>query len=52
MDIEGPMLSEVSHTENYKYCMITHICGIEMKIKQNKKLIEKEIRVVVTRGSA
>ena len=28
MDLEGIMLSEISHTEKDKYCMISLICGI------------------------
>ena len=28
MDLEGIMLSEISHTEKDKYCMIPLICGI------------------------
>ena len=28
MDLEGTMLSEISHTEKDKYCMISLICGI------------------------
>ena len=28
MDLEGIMLSEISQTETYKYCMISLICGI------------------------
>ena len=28
MDLEGIMLSEISQTEEEKYCMISLICGI------------------------
>ena len=28
MDLEGIMLSNISHTEKDKYCMISLICGI------------------------
>ena len=28
IDLEGIMLSEISHTEKDKYHMISHICGI------------------------
>ena len=28
MDLEGIMISEISHTEEEKYCMISLICGI------------------------
>ena len=28
MDLEGIMLSEISQTEEDKYCMISLICGI------------------------
>ena len=28
MDLEGTMLSKISHTEKDKYCMISLICGI------------------------
>ena len=28
MDLEGIMLSEISQTENDKYCTISHICEI------------------------
>ena len=28
MDLEGIMLSEISQTENDKYCMISLMCGI------------------------
>ena len=31
MELEGIMLSEISHTEKDKYCMISFICGIEKK---------------------
>ena len=27
-DLQGIMLSEISQTEKYKYCMISLICGI------------------------
>ena len=30
------MLSEISHTEKDKYCMISFICGIEKKKKNPK----------------
>ena len=33
MDPEGIMLSEISHTEKYKHCMILLIYGIQ-KIEQ------------------
>ena len=28
MDLKGIILSEISQTEKYKYCMISLICGI------------------------
>ena len=28
MDLEGSMLSEISHTQKDKYCMISLTCGI------------------------
>ena len=46
MDLEGIIPSEISQTENDKYCMISLICGILKK----KKIMENEIRFVVTRG--
>ena len=49
MDLEGIMLSEISQTENDKYCVISLICGIKKKTKYTK-LVEKENRLVVTRG--
>lgn len=49
MDLEGIMLSEVSHTEKDNYCII-HLYMESFKRKKHTKLIEKEIRVVVTRG--
>ena len=32
MDLESVIQSEVSQKKKYKYCMLTHICGIEKKI--------------------
>ena len=56
MDLEDVMLSKISETEKGKYRRIFLICGI-YKIKQmnkqskNKKLIDKENRLVVARGA-
>ena len=36
MDLEGVMLTEISHTEKYKYYMISLICGIQ-KIQQTSE---------------
>ena len=33
IDLEDIMLSEISQTEKYKYCMISLICGIEENYK-------------------
>ena len=44
MDLEGIMLSEISHTEKDKCCMISLICGIF------KKIIDTANRLVVARG--
>ena len=59
MELEGIMRSEISQTEKDKYFMISLICGVwtntppkqtnKQKLTQTK-LIEKEIRLVVTRG--
>ena len=47
MDLEGIMLSEISHTEKDKYCMVSLTCGI---FKKKVKLIETDSRKVVTKG--
>ena len=45
MELEGIMLSEISHTEKDKYCMISFICGIEKKKKtQNQKVQTQRCR--------
>ena len=51
MDLKGIMLSEISHMEEDKHCMISLICGIVKKEmnKQNKH-IDTENRLVVSRG--
>ena len=50
------MLSEISHTEKDKYCMISFICGIEKKKKKPKtkklKLRDAENRLVAARYGA
>ena len=46
---EDIMLSEISHTEKDKYCIISLICEILKQNKQTKKS-EREIRLMVTRG--
>ena len=38
MELEGIMLSEMSHTEKDKYCMISFLYGIEKKKNQNQKV--------------
>ena len=38
MDLEGIILSEISHTEKDKYHVITLLCGI----KKKKKLMDRE----------
>ena len=35
MDLEGIMLSEISQTEKDKYCMISHISGIQKTKEMN-----------------
>ena len=37
MDLESIMLSEISQKEKDKYHMISLICGIQNKAKQNKR---------------
>ena len=45
------MLSEISHTEKDKYCIISLICEIlKAKQKFKKREREGEIRLIVTRG--
>ena len=49
------MLSEISHTEKDKYCMISFICGIEKKKKpktKKLKLRDAENRLVAARYGA
>ena len=46
MGLEGIMLNEICQKEKDKYSMISLIFGI---FKKNK-LMEKEVRLVVTRG--
>lgn len=41
-------LSEISQTEKDRYCRSSLKCGIE---KKQKNLIEKEISLVITRGT-
>ena len=43
MDLECIMLSEISQTEKYKYCVISHMSNLK-KIQQkiNKKKIETD----------
>ena len=48
MEFEDIMLNEISQMEEDKYCAISLRCGFW---EQTNKLIEKEIRLVVTRGS-
>ena len=53
MDLKYIMLTEISETKKDKYYMISLICGIYKstnKQKINNQLIEKEFRLVVTRG--
>ena len=55
MELEGIMLSEISHTEKDKYCMISFICGIEKKKKPKTtklKLRDAENRLVAARYGA
>ena len=40
MDLEGIILSEISHMEKDKYCMISLICGIQ-KYKLKDKINEQ-----------
>ena len=46
MNLEGNMVSERSQIEKDKYCMLSLICGIQIKVKP----IETESRKVVVRG--
>ena len=39
MDLEGIMLSEISQSEKDKYHMISLICGIQWKNKQNRNTL-------------
>ena len=41
------MLSEISQTEKDKYCMISFL---QRTLKKTNKLVEKEIKFVVTWG--
>ena len=56
MDLEVIMLSEISHTEKDKYCMIsTYIWNLINKNEQTHAknrniLIDKENKLVVVRG--
>lgn len=51
MDLDGIMLSEISHTQEDKYCMISLKYQIlYIKSKARKKLTETGIRFVITRG--
>ena len=36
MDLEDIVLSEISQTEKDKYCMISLMCGINLKIKTHE----------------
>ena len=42
MDLEMIILSEVSQTEKDKYCIISHICGIQ-KNATDELICEEEI---------
>ena len=42
MDLEMIILSEVSQTEKDKYCIISHICGIQ-KSATDELICEEEI---------
>ena len=44
MDLEGIMLSEISHTEKDKYHVISLICGI---LRRKNELMDIENRLVV-----
>lgn len=48
MDLENIMLSEINQTEKDKYYMISHV--EPKRKKERNKVIEKEIRLVVTKG--
>ena len=52
MNLEGIMLSKINQTEKDKYCMMmtSLIFRTFFKKGRRKKLIEKEIRFVVTIG--
>ena len=52
MELEGIMLSEISHTEKDKYCMISFIYGIEKKKTKKFKLLDAENRLVAARCGA
>ena len=41
MALVGSMLSEISQTEKYKYCVISLICGTR-KIQNNSEYFQKE----------
>ena len=42
MDLEGIMLSEISQTENGKYCMSLVTCMWNLKYDTNKPICETE----------
>ena len=50
MELEGIMLSEMSHTEKDKYCMISFLYGIEKKKTKTRKfkLVDAENRLVAS----
>jgi len=54
MELETPILSELSQKEKDKYHMISLICGIQytaqMNLSTEKKLMDLENRLVVARG--
>ena len=49
MDLEGIMLSEISQTENDKYCVLSLICGIK-KIKQMNEYNQTEEKFCYFQG--
>ena len=50
MELEGIMLSEMSHTEKDKYCMISFLYGIKKKTTKTRKfkLVDAENRLVAS----
>ena len=45
MDLEGVMLSEISHTLKGKYRMISPICGIQKAKETNKTETNSQIKI-------